>query len=217
MKFLTYLVVLFGALVTTASASPSLQDKDAAAHYPVDLEIMYNDRTMGTPRLTLREGQPAVISYEKINGYSLRATLTRKAMNNRLLANLETELYVEQSGKWKKVSTPIIMQPFGGDSSIEVARPGGGQPLLRMRVKIGSAVIAAAKMGKPCDRASYVAWKDAMSKPLVLTPAAATSLQSTPCYQGGYFRCCGQSARCADPHNCKGSCCTFGDSDGIGD
>lgn len=40
------------------------------------LDIIYADKVLGNPRISMVEGQPVMMSYEKANGYSLRAILT---------------------------------------------------------------------------------------------------------------------------------------------
>ena len=173
------------ALLALISGSASIAQRPASPSifYETQFDIVYSDRTLGNPRISMVEGQPVIMSFERANGYSLRSILTRKSFNGRVLANLDLELFVEQGGRWQRVATPQLSLPFGGESSFELQRPGGGQPLLRLGVKVSTPKLATADSAKPsaCTPAKYADWEAAMKKPVTMNAALAAPLQSLPC------------------------------------
>lgn len=141
-------------------------DIDENLSVPVDLDIVYRERTIGTPRLHLMYGRPALMSVDRINGYSMRVVLSRAHIGDRPASKLDIELFAEQNGRWVPVSTPSLWIGSAGIATIEVARPESGQPLLRLAAKLG-APIKLGKTATSCVPGVEREWRKAMRHAVV--------------------------------------------------
>ncbi len=206
--FLRRYLAIFAVTALVGAPSPAAQlDPPPTVAVPVQIDIVYKERTLGTPHLSLMYDRPAIISVDRINGYSMRVVLTRTVVAGRIVSDVAMELFAEENGRWIPVSTPRMLVGAAGKASMEVARPEGGQPLLRLNVTVGSPT-RLQQIAEPCPPSAESDWRKAMTEAVVYAPSVPTMTAPAKCCQGACFRCCGQSACCADPHNCTGRCCT---------
>ena len=198
------------AIVSLSGASslpPEKSVSKAIPAYPVKFSIIYNNKTLGAPVLHIRDGGSAMIMVERQNGYALRAELTRKIMNSRVMASLNLEFYRENDGRWEKVATPQLFTPFGKTVTYNLDRPTGGQPILQLEATVGHSTAVTSSKPNNCTASKVQNWRSALAMPVNFA-AAQSDPNPKICCQGGCFQCCGDAACCADPVNCVGSCCT---------
>ena len=166
-----YVAILAVTVLVSASSHASQLDPPPTVAVPVQIDIVYKERTLGTPHLRLMYDRPAIISVDRVHGYSMRVVLTRTAVAGRIVADVAMELFAEENGRWIPVSTPRMLIGAMGKASMEVARPEGGQPLLRLNVTVASPTLLQ-QIAEPCPPSAESDWRKAMTEAVVYAPSA---------------------------------------------
>ena len=166
-----YFAILAVTVLVSASSHASQLDPPPTVAVPVQIDIVYKERTLGTPHLSLMYDRPAIISVDRVHGYSMRVVLTRTAVAGRIVADVAMELFAEENGRWIPVSMPRMRIGAMGKASMEVARPEGGQPLLRLNVTVGSPTLLQ-QIAEPCPPSAESDWRKAMTEAVVYAPSA---------------------------------------------
>lgn len=158
------LLAIIGAAAVQAQ-TPS----EGGRFYSIELRLEDGDRLVGTPRMILREGAPAIMTVKGANGYSLRATLTASNDRGRTRVNVSTEIYLARNDKWKLRGSPWISAPLGEQATIEVAAGANGAKPLKVTFRATEGTRPTGSVGpagqwQPCGPDSESAWRRSLGE-----------------------------------------------------
>lgn len=200
---------LWGGAAAFAQSIPSPEQ-----FFEIQLQIQQGNTLLGSPVVISRVADETFVSVNKPGGYAVRLMIapdaTRPAPAGAKRLAMQAQIFINESGGWKKISSPQLSFLAGERASITTAAPSArGAALLHFSV-VAKEIVARklTKISNPVKLCSL--WQELATDALpgAQIPDFTYVADGENCCSTGCLTCCGNSACCSDKANCEGGCCT---------
>ncbi len=207
--FLTIWLIFCGAASVFAQTSSAPEQ-----FFEIQLQIQQGNTILGSPVIISKAADEAFVSVNKPGGYAVRLMIapdaTRPAPAGAKRLAMQAQIFINESGAWKKISSPQLSFLAGERASVTSPAPSArGAALLHFSV-VAKEVVARKLTKVPNPVKSCSLWQELATEPLAgaQIPDFTYVAGGDRCCSTGCLTCCGNSACCSDTTNGEGGCCT---------
>lgn len=214
----TVAVALTFLAVTVSSPVFSQQtSEDVPALFVIQATLYDGDRIIGTPKMTLREHAPGIITATTDRGYSLHLAISEEPLDARYgpRVRVRGEVHLRRGSSWAHVASPQLITPLDQIATFQIASTARSdrqtdEPFrIELRVSRSEANISRLNLrASPCSARRVAVWRAVMANNLQLPERRLATLAQGNCCQSSCLTCCGEPGTCCwETTACLGSCC----------
>lgn len=206
--FATLLSLLILSLSTSSIAQRQVS---ARGTFHVTYRLYSGERLIGQPHFVLNDDSVATATANRLDGYSIRASLHHPADTADSIRQVDTEIYLSEHGKWVRIGHPFVSGLVDHEATVDIARY--DMPRFRMMVTVNSNFdgksLSSNAFGKNrCTTAKLESWKQKLSLPVSISTKKVQFPTVSQCCQAGCNQtCCSDGPICCGDYNCPGSGC----------
>lgn len=216
-RFLIALLALSFTFLTSFSLAAGQGENANFRSYKIQASLFDDGRLIGQPVITLRHGEPVIMTVAKNPGYSLRLVATElpaDQIGRRVSVN--SEVYLRFMGSWRLVAAPNLAIPIGSSARFELGAAGRrdkptGHPFKVQMSVVDFAPTAAQAQGfkqNACSERKEAIWRETMAnKPITVRAQNVELQQADKCCKSGNLTCCGGDRTCCSDGVSGNACC----------